>query len=132
MFGERAKPRRHLPATALPDGFDPVCIVLVMRRRNEVRSRPRQSAAHPDTLSAPSRIELCRNPALSDIRVQTPLTDALHTILSNLELTDARGRDEESAAELKLILKRRIQEVENCAAIPPRAPRAAKVANNSD
>jgi hypothetical protein len=49
-----------------------------------------------------------------------------------LDLTDARGRDEESAAELKLILQRRIQDLESCPAIPPRAPRAAKLANNSD
>ena len=60
------------------------------------------------------------------------LINALHTILSNLELADPGGRNEESAAELKPILKRRIQDLENCAAIPLRVPRAAKVTNNSD
>jgi len=66
-----------------------------------------------------------------DIRDPAPHRRVPH-ILSNLDLTDARGRDEESAAELKLILQRRIQDLESCPAIPPRAPRAAKLANNSD
>jgi len=60
------------------------------------------------------------------------LIAALHNILNNLELTETRGRDEKSAAELKRILEQRIQDLEDCAAIPTRAARTAKAANNSD
>jgi hypothetical protein len=57
------------------------------------------------------------------------LVSALQKILSKLELTEVSGRDQESVAELRRILKQRIQDLENCAAIP--SP-AAKAANNSD
>jgi hypothetical protein len=60
------------------------------------------------------------------------LITALQNILSKLELTEAPGCDEESFAELKLILKQRILDLENCAAISGSTSRAARIANNSD
>ena len=56
------------------------------------------------------------------------LVAALHNLLGKLELTERPGGDEESFAELRRILKQRIQDLENCAAI--RSP-AATTANNS-
>jgi hypothetical protein len=58
------------------------------------------------------------------------LVAAFHNLLSKLELTDAPGRDQKSYAELKRILNRRIQDLENCTAIPFRRARGAKGANN--
>ncbi len=55
------------------------------------------------------------------------LVSALHKILSKLELTEVSGRDQESVAELQRILKQRIQDLENCAAIPSRMSRAANI-----
>jgi hypothetical protein len=59
------------------------------------------------------------------------LIAALQNILSKLELTEAPGREEKSFADLKRILKQRIQDLENCAAIPSHIARA-KTANDAD
>jgi hypothetical protein len=56
----------------------------------------------------------------------------LHNILSNLELTGGPGPDGESVAELKRILKQRIQDLQNCASSASSIPRLAKAANISD
>ena len=60
------------------------------------------------------------------------LIAALHNTLSELELTAGPGRDEKSFADLKRILKQRIQDLEDCGAVPARAARTAKAANISD
>jgi hypothetical protein len=57
------------------------------------------------------------------------LIAALHNILIKLELTDAPGRDEESFAQLKRIIKQRIQDLENPAPITSRTPRGVKAAD---
>jgi hypothetical protein len=92
-----------------------------------------------DTVNPPPiRIPSPPHPASNYVEIRSYVTPesrhliaAIHNILSKLELSDGRGRDEESFAELKRILKQRIQDLENCAAIPSRAARTAKVANNS-
>lgn len=60
------------------------------------------------------------------------LIAALPTILSELELTEVLGRNEESFAELKRILKQRIHDLEECAAIPISDATTAKAASESD
>ena len=60
------------------------------------------------------------------------LIAALQNILSRLELTEAPGRDEKSFAELKRILNQRIQDLQNCAALPACIAKPAKTANDAD
>lgn len=55
------------------------------------------------------------------------LIAALHNILSNLELTEVLGRDQESFADLNRILRQRIQVLENGAPIPSPAPKPANI-----
>jgi len=60
------------------------------------------------------------------------LIAALQNILSKLELTELPGRDEKSFAELKRILRQRIQDLQNRAAIPALIAKPAKTTNNAD
>jgi len=60
------------------------------------------------------------------------LIAALQNILSKLELTEAPGHDEKSFAGLKRVLNQSIQDLQNCAAIPPCIAQPAKTANNAD
>jgi hypothetical protein len=56
----------------------------------------------------------------------------LHSVLNNLEFTEATGNDEESFAELKRILNQRIDHLEKCASIPSIIPRAVKTIRGTD
>ena len=60
------------------------------------------------------------------------LIAALQNILSKLELTESPGRDEKSFAELKRILRQRVQDLQNRAAIPALIAKPAKTTNNAD
>jgi hypothetical protein len=57
------------------------------------------------------------------------LIAALHNILTKLELTEAPGRNDESFAELKRILKQRIQELEDSASITATTAGGVKTAD---
>jgi hypothetical protein len=87
---------------------------------------------HPDTLSSESGIEPFREIRSHVTAEPKHLIAALQNILSKLELTEAPGRDEKSFAELKRILNQRIQDLKNCAALPPCIAKPAKTANNVD
>jgi hypothetical protein len=60
------------------------------------------------------------------------LIAALHNVLSKLEFTEVPGPDDESFAELKRILKQRIQDLENCTSSASSISTLAKAAKISD
>ena len=85
-----------------------------------------------DTHQGQSSIERFREIQAYVTSQSKHLIAACQDIFSKLESTEAPGYDEKSFAELKRILTQRIQDLQNCGAIPPCIAKPAKTANNAD
>jgi hypothetical protein len=129
MFRRGIKLRRNLPG---------VCLNWVRFARHDRKQFPvemQKESLGSANLWIP---KLCRSSIDSFREIRGHVTSqskhliALQNILSKSELTEAPGCDEKSFAELKRILNQRIQDLQNCAAIPPCIAPPAKTANNAD
>ena len=130
MFRRGIKLRRDLPG---------VCLNRVRFARHDRKQFPVEM--HKESRGSANLWipKLCRSSIESFREIRSHVTSqskhliaALQNILSKLELTEAPGCDEKSFAELKRILNQRIQDLQNCAAIPPCIAPPAKTANNAD